>query len=140
MKKYLNIRPQEVVDNGQRSVCYKGSDGKMHDIAAGNGEPDSGNTAQEPLILKCDYVTDRGKIMFTDGNNYTISEIIEKIKSGKKVFLKYGKTVMTIASYDESKSVICFFDYILTGQEMEQCQQRVIIWYNNALNIRVKAI
>ena len=34
----MNIRPQEVTENGERSVQYKGSDGKMHGIApAGNG-------------------------------------------------------------------------------------------------------
>lgn len=138
-KKVMNIRPQEVVTDGERSVQYKGSDGQFHDVAPSNGGGE--NTAQETLFLECDYVIDRGAIMFTDGNNYTIPEIIEMIKSGKKVFLKYGNgTVMTNASYDESKSVICFFDYILTGQGMEQCQQRVIIWYNNALSIKTKTI
>lgn len=42
-KKFMNIRPQEVTENGERSLQYKGSDGKMHGIsAAGNG----GDTAQ----------------------------------------------------------------------------------------------
>ena len=30
----MNIRPQEVTTNGERSVQYKGSDGKMHDVSA----------------------------------------------------------------------------------------------------------
>ena len=47
----MNIRPQEVTVDGERSVRYKGSDGKMHDIAAVNGEADGGSTAQEPLII-----------------------------------------------------------------------------------------
>ena len=34
MKKVTNIRPLEVVEDGNRSVQYKGRDGKMHDIAA----------------------------------------------------------------------------------------------------------
>ena len=29
-KKVMNIRPQEFTDGGERSVRYKGSDGKMH--------------------------------------------------------------------------------------------------------------
>ncbi|MBR5170392.1 MAG: hypothetical protein IKW85_07475 [Muribaculaceae bacterium] len=33
MKKVTNIRPLEVVEDGNRSVQYKGRDGKMHDIA-----------------------------------------------------------------------------------------------------------
>ena len=32
----MNIRPQEVTENGERSVRYKGSDGKFHNIAAGS--------------------------------------------------------------------------------------------------------
>ena len=36
-KKILNIRPQEVVADGQRSVRYKGSDGKFHDVASDDG-------------------------------------------------------------------------------------------------------
>ena len=33
MKKVTNIRPLEVIEDGNRSVQYKGRDGKMHDIA-----------------------------------------------------------------------------------------------------------
>ena len=33
-KKVMNIRPQEVTAGGERSVRYKGSDGKMHDFSA----------------------------------------------------------------------------------------------------------
>lgn len=39
----MNIRPQEVTENGERSVQYKGSDGKMHNVAPGNN---GGTTAQ----------------------------------------------------------------------------------------------
>ena len=35
-KKVMNIRPQEFTENGERSVRYKGSDGKMHGIAPAN--------------------------------------------------------------------------------------------------------
>ena len=45
----MNIRPQEVTENGERSVRYKGSDGKMHGISAGGN---GGSTAQEPLIIE----------------------------------------------------------------------------------------
>ena len=33
-KRILNIRPQEVTIDGERSVQYKGSDGKMHEVAS----------------------------------------------------------------------------------------------------------
>ena len=32
----MNIKPQEVTENGERTVRYKGSDGKFHNIAAGS--------------------------------------------------------------------------------------------------------
>ena len=34
--KVMNIKPQEVTENGERTVRYKGSDGKFHNIAAGS--------------------------------------------------------------------------------------------------------
>ena len=42
----MNIRPQEVVTDGERSVQYKGSDGKFHGIA-----PDGDNTAQSYAVV-----------------------------------------------------------------------------------------
>ena len=53
-KKVMNIRPQEVTQGGERSVQYKGSDGKMHGIApAGNG----GSTVQsQDVHLKDAFV------------------------------------------------------------------------------------
>ena len=45
-KKVMNIRPQEVTVDGERSVQYKGSDGKFHGIA-----PDGGNTAQSYAVV-----------------------------------------------------------------------------------------
>ena len=43
-KKVMNIRPQEVTENGERSVRYKGSDGKFHNIAAGSQGSQQGST------------------------------------------------------------------------------------------------
>lgn len=43
-KKVMNIRPQEVTENGERSVRYKGSDGKQHPIGAAAGD--------QPLIIQ----------------------------------------------------------------------------------------
>ena len=37
-KKVMNIRPQEVVTDGERSVQYKGSDGKQHPISASGSD------------------------------------------------------------------------------------------------------
>ena len=43
-KRIMNIRPQEVTEGGERSVRYKGSDGKQHPIVAGSGD--------QPLIVQ----------------------------------------------------------------------------------------
>ena len=43
-KRIINIRPQEVTEGGERSVRYKGSDGKQHPIVAGGGD--------QPLIVQ----------------------------------------------------------------------------------------
>ena len=46
-KKVMNIKPQEVTENGERSVRYKGSDGKFHNIVAGSQQnTPSSNTQQ----------------------------------------------------------------------------------------------
>ena len=49
----MNIRPQEVTENGERSVRYKGSDGKMHDIAAGSSG--AGEPAASPATAQSGY-------------------------------------------------------------------------------------
>ena len=46
-KKVMNIKPQEVTENGERSVRYKGSDGKMHEVASAGG---GGGSAPSPAI------------------------------------------------------------------------------------------
>ena len=56
MKKVTNIRPLEVVEDGNRSVQYKGRDGKMHDIAptpqqtAQQASPGSGSAVQSVVV------------------------------------------------------------------------------------------
>lgn len=46
MKKVTSIRPYEVMEDGNRSVQYKGRDGKMHDIA----NDSNGSGAQSSAI------------------------------------------------------------------------------------------
>ena len=45
-KQFMNIVPQEMVANGERTLRYKGSDGKFHGIA-----PDGDNTAQSYAVV-----------------------------------------------------------------------------------------
>ena len=44
-QRVMNLKVQEVVTNGRRAVRYKGSDGKMHDLASSENE----STASEPV-------------------------------------------------------------------------------------------
>ena len=74
----MNIRPQEVTENGERSVRYKGSDGKMHDIAAGNGETDGG-TAQEPLIIRFEHNFASNIV------DVSAQEVLEALLAGRRV-------------------------------------------------------
>lgn len=64
-KKFMNIRPQEVTENGERSLQYKGSDGKMHGIsAAGNG----GDAAQSKSYA---IVNNPDAYLIVPGTEYT---------------------------------------------------------------------
>ena len=50
-KKVMNIRPQEVTENGERSVQYKGSDGKFHSVAPSGGNAQSSASVSEPVFV-----------------------------------------------------------------------------------------
>ncbi len=77
-KRVMNIRPQEVTVGGERSVQYKGSDGKMHDIAAGSGEAEGGN-AQEPLIIRFEHN------FATNIVDVSAQEVFEALLAGRRV-------------------------------------------------------
>ena len=73
-KKVMNIRPQEVTENGERSVRYKGSDGKFHDVA-----PDGGGTAQEPLIIRFEHNLASNIV------DVSAQEVLEALLAGRRV-------------------------------------------------------
>ena len=80
-KKVMNIRPQEVTVGGERSVQYKGSDGKMHDIAAAAGETDGGSD-YGALIVNATF----------DGNegiaDKSSNEVFAALNQGKNIVYK----------------------------------------------------
>ena len=83
-KRVLNIKAQEIVTDGRRSVRYRGSDGKMHDLASsenGSAEPgpaESPATAQlAPLIVHVDETSQYADV--------STDEVIEAIDSGRQV-------------------------------------------------------
>lgn len=53
----MNIKPQEVTENGERSVRYKGSDGKYHNIAAGSQQGTTPTDAQTEQSVTVGAVT-----------------------------------------------------------------------------------
>ena len=76
----MNIRPQEVTEGGERSVQYKGSDGKMHGIApAGNG----GSTAQsQDVHLKDAFVIYRNNMdLFGQGEQTVIYKMNDWVRT-----------------------------------------------------------
>ena len=77
-KRIMNIRLQEVVTNGKRTVQYKSSNGKYYDIAAGNGESDGDSTAPSNIVLKV-KLNDNGKAFTAD----ELSAMITGIMAGK---------------------------------------------------------
>ena len=80
-KRIMNIRPQEVTQNGERSVQYKGSDGKFHDLAAPAEGSDSGSTAQSGNIVM--------EIMFGNENRIFTAEelvtLVSQVLAGKNI-------------------------------------------------------
>ena len=75
-KKVMNIRPQEVTENGERSVQYKGSDGKFHNVAPSGG----GNTTPSNIVLEYHFADD-GKVVTAE----ELVAIIQGIMSGKSL-------------------------------------------------------
>ena len=77
----MNIRPQEVTENGERSVQYKGSDGKMHNVAPGNN---GGTTAKSNIVLEVNFAD--------DGKAFTADELTAMITA-----IMAGKTLVCIS-------------------------------------------
>ena len=76
-KRVLNIKPQEVTENGERSIQYKGSDGKMHNVASDNA---GGSTTQSNIVVEYHFADD-GKIVTAE----ELVAIIQGIMSGKSL-------------------------------------------------------
>lgn len=88
-KNYMNIVPQEVTENGERSIQYKGSDGKMHNVASGNG---GGSTAQSKSYA------------VTDNPN-----AFEIVPTGEYL---HGTATYKAITCDESQTEIAVSDFI----------------------------
>ena len=107
-KKVMNIRPQEVTENGERSVRYKGSDGKMHGISAdGNG----GNTAQsQEVYLKDAFAIYRNNMNILGGENI----VIYKMNNWEKTEVDVD-TLMQALEQNASQPVLVHFESMKYG-------------------------
>ena len=76
----MNIRPQEVTENGERSVQYKGSDGKFHSVA-----PSGGGNADSSVIVNISYATDHEKIV----TEQEVMTLLNAALAGKTIVFVY---------------------------------------------------
>ena len=79
MKKVRNIKPVEVIEDGQSTVQYKGRDGKFHNIAAdsaGSGN-DSGNSNQNIPSPQGEQSVEVGDVSIVDHKpTITLDELL----------------------------------------------------------------
>lgn len=105
----MNIRPQEVTQGGERSVQYKGSDGKMHGISAtGIG----GSTAQsQDVHLKDAFVIYRNNMDFLGhGEQIVIYKMNDWVRTEVDV-----DTLMQALEQNASQPVLVQFESMEEG-------------------------
>ena len=108
-KKVMNIKPQEVTENGERSVRYKGSDGKFHNIAAGSAS----SNAQQSVEV--------GEV---NGTSITLDEILPD--RFYELNTQMGSCLI-VTSLDDDQLAIN-----ITGNSRDAMDYRIInsIWEN----------
>ncbi len=100
-KKVMNIRPQEVTENGERSVRYKGSDGKMHEVTP---EMPGDLCRATEMTEKTQYnVTDNG-FETVDQMSMLVDELIEihGSQAGTEVFVNSSASVSNLTDMPET--------------------------------------
>ncbi len=107
-QKVMNIRPQEVTENGERSVRYKGSDGKMHGISA---DGNSGITAQSQVHLKDAFVIYRNNLNIFGGGEQIV---IYKMNDWQRTEVDVD-TLMQALENNASQPVLIQFETMENG-------------------------
>lgn len=104
----MNIRPQEVTAGGERSVRYKGSDGKFHSVAPSNG---GGNTAQSQEVhLKDAFAIYRNNMNILGGEQIVIYKMNNWAKTEVDV-----DTLMQALEQNASQPVLVHFESMKDG-------------------------
>ena len=107
-KKVMNIRPQEVTENGERSVQYKGSDGKFHSVAPSNG---GSNTAQSQEVhLKDAFAIYRNNMNILGGDQIVIYKMNNWAKTEVDV-----DTLIQALEQNASQPVLVHFESMKDG-------------------------
>ena len=129
-KRVLNIKAQEIVTDGRRSVRYRGSDGKMHDLASSeNGSSESG-PVESPATAQSLQFDIRQKITsdsYTSNqlSNMTYTDFELKYR-GKTAFQNFKINVMQNGYTSRNKiyggngeSGGCSYYYDLTNTQIK---------------------
>ena len=109
-KNFLNIVPQEVITGGERSLRYKGSDGKYHGIQSGEGGE----------VLSVEDVTRDVTFSFTNNaTNISIADFVmrygnAKIAAFEVVNARYNSTSANKIYFDNGIQGACPYYYNLT--------------------------
>ena len=119
--KVMNIRPQEVTENGERTVRYKGSDGKFHNIAAGSQGSQQGSTPTDaqteqsvvvgnvtiendkPTITVDELLADRFYKIDSDNGGCLIATSMEMVETAETVPARGVREELTIRIIGNSK-------------------------------------
>ena len=110
-QKVMNIRPQEITENGERSVRYKGSDGKMHGFSAGGN---GGSTAQSQEVhLKDAFAIYRNNMNILGGEQI----VIYKMNNWQKTEVDV-ETLMQALEQNASQPVLVHFESMKNGVNM----------------------
>ena len=116
-KNVMNIRPQEVTKNGERSVRYKGSDGKFHDVAPDGGGTvlsveditrtlTFGNASLQGSMQIADFLMRYGSCKITA---FEVGSIRRNSSSANKIYFDNSVLGSSPCYYDLTNSVVYFY-------------------------------
>lgn len=115
-KQFMNIVPQEVTKNGKRSLRYKGSDGKFHDVAPDGGTVLSveevtrtltfGNASLQGSMNVSDFLMRYGSCKFT---SFEVGSIRRSSSSANKIYFDNSILGSSPCYYDLTNSVVYFY-------------------------------
>lgn len=116
-KNYMNIVPQEVTKNGKRSLRYKGSDGKFHDVASDDGGSTMlsveevertltfGNASLQNSMQIADFLMRYGSCKI---KSFAVGNIRYNSSSANKIYFDNGILGSSPCYYDLTNTAVNF--------------------------------